>query len=485
MTVAVTGAMFSNCDIPALGCGYTAQEVYYVASGASVFDRPALTGMPDIPSDRGFILAYGASHGGKSLLWYVSELLFAYFLTEACGLPPRQMGLILGASLLLNGASDLFGGRILDHWLRTPADAGRLQVVGAILAGATFAAFGLAGLVPASGRFAFALSSIVLFRLTYTLLDLPQNALLALTTGDDAARGRLSSLRYIFAGVAGVVVSGAIAPLLRRSDATTGPVIFAVFSAVLAACAAGSAIWLWRYLRRRTPPRLTTLAPRADGAEPDAAPSPRRWPIFLIMFVISITLSVFARLEPYFISFGLKSSLDGGALMIGGTVASLACQPFWAWLVRRRSLLSVLRVATIGLAASALAFGLAVRLGPAPAALCGLAWGWTCGGVLMSLWALAASSARSADGSRGAASTFGLLTFSTKVALALSAFWIGEFLARGDYRTDAGGRLLGLMTASPMVGAAISLALSAFIRPTGAGRRERPVLALRQEPTCP
>jgi Na+/melibiose symporter-like transporter len=320
-------------------------------------------------------------------------------------------------------------------------------------------------MVEIDSRFAFALTTITLFRLTYTLLDTPQNALLALTTADDGARARLASVRYIFGGFANILVAGAFAPLLRGRTGSVHAVVFAVFSAILALLAVASAGMLWRWLRTHPSPRLAT-APvgAARGASRDG-PRPRRWPIFLIMFVISATTSVFSRLEPYFVAYGLRSSLDGGALMVCVAAGTLVSQPFWSWWAQRQSLVSTLRAAAISLAAGALAFGVGARHGMAPAALSGALYGWGCGGVLMSLWALAAAATRSQDPSRGATATFGALTFSAKVALALSAFGVGEFLTLGDYRTGANGLLLNAMTCAPLVGAVLCLALSSFIFP--------------------
>ena len=147
---------------------------------------------------RGFAVAYGIAHAGKSLFWHASELLFAYYLTEACGLPPREMGLIVGASLALSALADLVAGLTLRHRVRSVISAGKAQLQGAVLSGAAFAAFGLSSFVPqGSTRLAFACCTLVAFRLTYALLDNPQNALLSLATSDDTQGARLTSVRYV------------------------------------------------------------------------------------------------------------------------------------------------------------------------------------------------------------------------------------------------------------------------------------------------
>lgn len=68
---------------------------------------------------------------------------------------------------------------------------------------------------------------------------------------------------------------------------------------------------------------------------------------------------------------------------------------------------------------------------------------------------------RDASPRGGATATFGALTFSARIALALSAFGVGEFTL-GDHRTGANGLLPGVLTCAPLTGATLCLALSAF-----------------------
>src|ERR1700736_3975768 len=166
-----------------------------------------------------FIWVYGLAHFGKSLLWHASELLFAFFLTEACGLPPHHMALILSGSLVLNAAADLVVGRYLSYRVETAAAAGRTQFRAALFSVCAFCAFGCAGLVPAPARFGFAIVAIIAFRLSYPFFDIPQNALLALTTSNDSERARVSSYRFIFGGVANIALASSFGPLLQGQRA--------------------------------------------------------------------------------------------------------------------------------------------------------------------------------------------------------------------------------------------------------------------------
>jgi len=128
---------------------------------------------------RSFAAVYGVAHGGKSLFWHASELLFGYFLTEICALSPQQMGLILSGSMLLSALVDVLTGRYLACSVTTTGRAAEVQWLGALASCLAFAVFGVSSLAPLNYRFAFALVSMIAFRLAYAFLDNPQNAMLA------------------------------------------------------------------------------------------------------------------------------------------------------------------------------------------------------------------------------------------------------------------------------------------------------------------
>ena len=412
---------------------------------------------------RGFAAAYGIAHAGKSLFWHASELLFAYYLTEACGLPPREMGLIVGASLALSALADLVAGLTLRHRVRSVISAGKAQLQGAVLSGAAFAAFGLSSFVPqGSTRLAFACCTLVAFRLTYALLDNPQNALLSLATSDDTQGARLTSVRYVFGGVANIIVAATFAPLFGSGSVAAMSNGFALFALLVASVSVVSSYYLWRYLQhfQKSPPNSEAKL----ASYPHPAPTPYRvWPAVVMLFFVSLAMSVFSRLEPYFAAYGMRSLLQGGVLLTCVAVGNLVSQPFWARLAAGSSLLTTLRWSTVWLAAAAAVFGILCDLGPVGAALGGSLYGWGCGGVLMSLWALAA-----AAGQRNSSPTtiFGALTCSSKIALALAAAGVAEVLNATPYRTHtaAVAWVLPCMIVAPIVASLATLVLSSYMK---------------------
>ncbi|GLQ91721.1 MFS transporter [Dyella acidisoli] len=409
-----------------------------------------------------FAAIYSLAHVGKSLFWHASELLFGYFLTEICALPPRLTGLILGGSLLLSAYVDLCVGRYLARSVTGIASAGRVQWLGAMTSCLTFALFGFSNLVRMEVRFVFALISIVAFRIAYAFLDNPQNAMLALASHDDKSRTHLSSLRYICGGVANLVIVIIFATTLRRELHDMYPADFALAAVAIAAIGAVSSYLLWQHLRRHA---INTEIDHVE-APPEAlvaTPRIRQWPILLGMFLISIASSLIGRLQPYAATYQLTGAFQGSAWMACIAIGMTVSQPCWRYAANRHSLVWALRAATVVFFAGSLSFDVIARQGIVGSALSGLLYGCGCGGMLMSLWALAAASVRNDKASTSATATFGMLTFSSKLALACAALGVGEFLARLHYQSPDGHGIVVFMSWVPAASAAACFVLSYFL----------------------
>ncbi|PTT45225.1 hypothetical protein DBR33_09280, partial [Stenotrophomonas sp. HMWF022] len=115
----------------------------------------------------GCMLRYLCAHFAKSQLWHTSGLLFAFFLTETCGLTPRAMGWVLGLTLFLNGLADLALGAKLDGRIADAAAAARLQARAAPAVAACFLLFAITPLMPTGCRVIWALTTLSGFRLIY------------------------------------------------------------------------------------------------------------------------------------------------------------------------------------------------------------------------------------------------------------------------------------------------------------------------------
>lgn len=403
--------------------------------------------------------AYGLAHYGKSLFWQSGEILFAFFLTEVGGLPARDMGFVLAASLLVSAAGDVALGASFRRVLAAMDRACRVQLAGAAASSIALLLLFASHWVPGPGRLAFALSVSVLFRLAYAFYDLPQNAMLSTATANDAARTRVSAIRLFGSGAATLTVALLIAPLLLGKDAGDRSLRFCLMAVGFGVVSVSSA-WL---LTRAMKTIAARTAPDAAAAPPP--PGDARlllaavWPLVGLMFVVSLATPVFSKIEPYFAAFVLRDPVTGSGVMSAVALGSTLSQPLWVALLRGRSRAASIAVAAGALMLSSAAFYLLAPGGGIAAIACGAAFGASNGAVTMTLWAAFADTvARRAPDQ--ASLGYALFTGAAKLALAIGALAIGAVLAAVDYRDADRLLLVTAMTVPPLAGGALCLLVS-------------------------
>lgn len=425
---------------------------------------------PRVAPQRAFLLVYGAAHGAKSLIWHASEFLFAFFLTEAIGLSPAYVGLMLGLSLVLNALMDLCVGWTLRRWVSNSLRASRLQLLGAWISAAMLLTFAFTGQLPPGLRADVALTSLLAFRLAYPFYDNPQNTLLAFATRDDSGRARLTAARYVAGGAARLLLAASFAPMMIGQPAAIQSKRFGVLCLAMALAAVVTAGGLQTFVRRWPHIELhgerRNLQAGARGGE--TAPLIA---LLAIAFTLSISGSLFGRLEPYFAAFAVRHVINAGVIMLAATVGSLLSQWIWARAAHYLALANLLRVALVVLAAGAGLFYVLAPLGVAWSAAACLVYGIGSGGVHMSLWSLLAGRASALTGAFTGTAAFGLFTCFSKLGLAFAATAMGIILAGVDYHDQilAMGPVFAAMAAAPVAGALVIGLLTVSFRARAQG----------------
>lgn len=385
-------------------------------------------------------LLYGWAHYGKSLFWYTSEFLFAFFLTEVGAIPADRMGLILAAGLFVSAIIDMGVGSRLSRLLPTAASAGRLQCMGAVASAISmllmFACTWLAG----DARLAAALSMSLAFRLSYALYDIPQNSLLSLATSGERARTNLASMRYIFSGLASLTVAASLPPLLQADTLADRAMRFFLVALAFSSVAVASALLLgWALHSMRTAKR-----PTEGRTGPDGKLGGDIRLLIALMFVVSMAAPVFSKIEPYFAAFVLRDPLLGGGVAMAVSIGMTSAQPLWALLAQRVSRWAMIAVTAGAVVLAAIAFLFVSRSNGAALVAAALAFGAASGGIGMAMWATFSDAvARHAYGREGLA--YGLFTASAKISLGMSGLAIGLLLTRIDYRGADSNMLVGMM----------------------------------------
>lgn len=374
--------------------------------------------------DCGRTLAYGAAHYGKSLFWYGGEVLFAFFLTEVAGLTPMAMGLVLASGFLTSAAFDLLVGRWMARRDLSVPQIAALQMSGALAAGLVLVGFFATPFLPPSGRLAGALIAGVVFRLMFSIYDVPQGTLMALAVGDDRARARIAGVRIAGSGLASITVAAVVGPLINASGAGNGGALMVVVAGGAALIAGGSAAWLWRRLRT-----VATDAGRTafDRDETPAPAGGRLWPLWAMMAVMMLGPPLFQKLEPYFASRAFPSSATGGLIILAVAIGVAAGQPLWLRLgdpPQRQRLFLI----AASLQATGAALFVAAPTGSAEA-LVFAAWlfGLGNGGVGMAKWA-AYSNAVACRPSAQHGLCFAAFGAIAKLALALGIFVVAQVI---------------------------------------------------------
>jgi Na+/melibiose symporter-like transporter len=409
-----------------------------------------------VTSNDPFGRVYGLAHFGKSLTWYYSELLFAYFLTEICGLSPQAMGWTLAASLLFSGAVDLLVGKVLTAPSRSLARVCAIQFPGALASGVGLVAFSATSLVAPAHRLVFALAASCLFRLCYAFYDVPQNSMLSLGQITPSRRMKLSAIRITFSGLASLAIA-ATAALLISPKASQGPTQFLSFTAIIGLLGVTSALMLSLYGRRLGAPGRDPVPEPVEAKAP--APSGGIAFSLLLVALSAGATGAFGRLEPYFAARALANPLVRtvvlGMIALGGAAA----QPAWLWVAHRTSARMAFRASNLVMVVGAGLFLLGAGRGAAAAGLSGLVFGGGVSGAGMLLWgALAQSVARPAGGARSPspALAFAMLTCAIKLASAIAVLGVGALLSSIDYhdpKVAGSWALLGPMTGAPVIAA--------------------------------
>lgn len=400
---------------------------------------------------------YGFGHFGKSLLWMSSGLTFAIYLTEVAGLPPATMGWVLALSLLVNAASDWLIGKALGRYIVTISAATQWQFAGSGLASCCFILFAQTATISPEFRTAYALVALILFRLGYSLYDVPQNSLLGLAAGDDADRSQIAATRYAAAGLATIAVTLCLSVWIVQTDIARREAIFGAMAIVFAAIACGSSLLVRAYFSRQAAPDNAGSRPPPRPSALDLRPLPTVL-AFGAIAIYSTLMPVFTELKVYFAAFALPSESSKVAFLLCSAAGQVLAQPVWAWIGRRRTLASLFRLAAMAVIGAGLFFGIASTGSVHWVLIAAFLFGATSSGLLMAIWSIMGNVA-SFDPDTALA-RFGLFTSCSKLAQAASVLLIGQILTISDYRDGIFWVMATAMTASVVLTGLLCVALS-------------------------
>ncbi|MBN1465648.1 MFS transporter [candidate division KSB1 bacterium] len=160
-------------------------------------------------------ISYGFGDLASVLYWQTFMLYFTYFYTDVFLIPASAAATMFLVSRLWDGLNDPIMGMIAD---RTKTRWGKFRPYLLWLC-VPFAAIGvLTFTVPnfgTAGKMIWAYATFILIMMLYTGINIPYTALLGVISPDSNERTSVSSIKFIFAYAAGIIVSATLLPMVK------------------------------------------------------------------------------------------------------------------------------------------------------------------------------------------------------------------------------------------------------------------------------
>ncbi|HWL14629.1 MAG TPA: MFS transporter, partial [Opitutus sp.] len=159
-------------------------------------------------------LAYGCGDFASCLYWRTFMVYLPIFYTDIFGITAAAVGTMLLISRIWDGVNDPMIGMFAD---RTESRWGKFRPY--IIYGCVpFAIFGVLTFTTPNfeytGKLIWAYIAYNGLMMLYTTVNIPYTAMLGVMTTSAAERTQLSSVKFVFAFSAGIVVSATLLPLV-------------------------------------------------------------------------------------------------------------------------------------------------------------------------------------------------------------------------------------------------------------------------------
>lgn len=169
------------------------------------------------------MLAFGCGDFASVLYWQTFMRYLPYYYTEVFGITAGALGTMLLVSRVWDGVNDPVIGMWAD---RTESRWGKFRPF--ILFGCVpFAIFGVLTFTTPdlgmTGKLIWAYLTYNALMMLYTTVNIPYTALMGVMTSNPVERTRLSSIKFVFAFSAGMVISATLLPMVSALGGDTNP----------------------------------------------------------------------------------------------------------------------------------------------------------------------------------------------------------------------------------------------------------------------
>ena len=381
---------------------------------------------------------YASGNLGKNLLWHSTEVALLFVFTELLGLPPALAGTLILVSLAIDAILDPIVG-VLTERLRSPfGQYGPLLLIGSPLAALSFVGLFSLPLLDIT-HVAVIAGVLIVFRIGYTLIDIPHNAMLARISARSERRSSIAILRFLFSSLAALTISVALGGIAVAPDRLSEWGLF------LFACTAGVGSWLvlslvWCACRPydRSPAHSTGRPSLREIGR--AVVNNRQFLLVVgIAAVGSLSLPLFAKSMLYYSRYLLDDVGFASYCLTAMVVGQLVALPWWMHVARAQENKVALRWAHVTLFGVTMLF-MTLPAGKHIAVALSFVVGAAASGVYSIIWAMIADCVergQAVTGVRVEATLFALATLVQKACIGVGAWLFGVGLSLAGHQPGA------------------------------------------------
>lgn len=418
--------------------------------------------------------AFGYSTGnfGKNIVANTLGYFLLFYITDVLGIAPKTAGIVVLGALIFDAALDPVMGVVSDRTYNRFGKYGAFILIGAPLCAFSFIGiffFPLASEQPLITL----LACLLLFRASYTLIDLPHNALLARISTNSKERAKIASMRFFCSSIGSLGVSFAAFHIFDPEESADQALMFQQFSVVAACLSLLSMCLSWFSVRERDRNAVNSL--------PSIQVQLKGWIaifsdsqshiVILAGFFAGMCIPIFAKGLTYFCKYNLE---DQSLIAVGLTtmVCSQAISTIvWGFLSQQYNKSTVLIWAHVLSATSVAGFGLTVYSSSALFMFWCALIGWAAGGLWSVIWALVpdiVDNLQLKTGYRSEAVFVSTVVVFMKIAHAIGAGGFGLLLADAGYsantiqHTDSLSQIRWSMCFIPIAGSLLSITALIF-----------------------
>lgn len=279
-------------------------------------------------------VGYGLGDTASNLFFQTFMIYLLFFYTDVFGISAAAAGTMLLVTRLWDTFNDPIVGVLAD---RTNSRWGKFRPY--ILWGAV--PFGIAGVLTFTTpdfeplpKLIYAYVTYGVMMMMYTLVNIPYSALMGVISPDTQERTSVSSYRFIFAFIGGLVVQGATLPLVQQFGGGDQQVGFQRTMMIYALVAA--VLFLVTFATTRE--RVTVDTKEKTNIKRDLRDLVSNGP-WLVLFVVGLFnltfLSIRSGTVVYYFKYIVGDETLAGGFLMAGTAAILVGVALAPWLTNR------------------------------------------------------------------------------------------------------------------------------------------------------